>query len=145
MKSFYSVLVLCALLLSTQLQAGDFDWSVAFNAKAKSSGDLFLNKMTLRFGFSSGEIRRIHRLTGNPFHAYMIFRLAELSGKSLSVVLQAYQSHKDQGWGVMSKELGIRPGSPAFKQLKNSDDLFSISISGSTGKNKGAATNKKNK
>jgi hypothetical protein len=29
-----------------------------------------------------------------------------------------YQASKGKGWGVIAKELGIKPGSPAFHALK---------------------------
>lgn len=145
MRLFYTSLVLCLSLLSTQLPAADFGWTAGFNAKVESSGNLYLNKMTIRFGVSSGDVQRVHKLTKDPAHAYLIFRLAEISGKNFSVVLQTYQNHKNQGWGVMAKNLGIKPGSPAFKQLKQSDDLFSISIGGQSNSGKGSPNNKKKK
>jgi len=145
MRIVYTTIMLCITLLSTQLPAADFDWAVGFNAKAKSSGDQFLNQMTIRFGISSAEVQRVHGLTQNPAHAYLIFRLAEISGKSLSVVLQNYQNHQNRGWGVMAKNLGIKPGSKAFKQLKQSDDLFSVSLGGQLNSSKGPSTNNKKK
>jgi hypothetical protein len=38
--------------------------------------------------------------------------------KPLSVVMKEYDVNKDKGWGVMAKNLGIKPGSEAFHSLK---------------------------
>ena len=46
-----------------------------------------------------------------------------MSGNTTEAVIKKYQSGKDNGWGVLAKSLGIKPGSKEFKALKNGEDF----------------------
>lgn len=131
------------LLLPIHATAGDFDWAVSFNLHSTSAQ--FSKKMSARFGSNSSHLNLVLKSTKSHADVYIIFRLSEISGKSISTVLSLYQSHGSKGWGVLAKELGIKPGSAEFKRLKSSQDLFTISINllpgsadkkGKKGKNK---------
>jgi hypothetical protein len=50
---------------------------------------------------------------------YMAPEVAKISGKPIVEVVQSYKSNKGKGWGVIAKNLGIKPGSKEFKVLKN--------------------------
>jgi hypothetical protein len=52
-------------------------------------------------------------------------------------VVQTYQTHKGKGWGVIAKELGIKPGSREFHALKNGDLTFGETPGDGPGKGKG--------
>ena len=46
----------------------------------------------------------------------------KLIGRPCAFVVDAYEREsrgRGRGWGVLAKELGIRPGSAAFHELKN--------------------------
>ena len=49
---------------------------------------------------------------------YMTVELAKISEKSIDEVVTVFTKNKDKGWGVIAKELGIKPGSPEFHMLK---------------------------
>lgn len=49
---------------------------------------------------------------------YMSLELAKITEKSIDQVIEVYQTNKTKGWGVIAKELGIKPGSPEFHALK---------------------------
>ena len=49
---------------------------------------------------------------------YMTVELAKITEKSVDEVVTVYTKNKDKGWGVIAKELGIKPGSPEFHALK---------------------------
>jgi hypothetical protein len=54
-----------------------------------------------------------------PFgDVYLSVWLASSMKKPLSVVVNEYGVNKDKGWGVVAKNLGIKPGSDAFHSLK---------------------------
>lgn len=135
MKLLKLLLTSVLLTLPFTATAGDFDWAVSFNLNSKSSPSLFLDKMSVRFGTDNSSLKLVLKSTNNHADAYIIFRLAEISNRPISSVLQVYQSHKGKGWGVMAKQLGIKPGSPAFKSLKDSQDLYAGS-KGKPGKKK---------
>ena len=57
-----------------------------------------------------------------PSDAYMVLRLAEMAKLPSARVMSEYKPGK--GWGVVAKNLGIKPGSPEFHALKGSQDLY---------------------
>jgi hypothetical protein len=55
----------------------------------------------------------------DPADVFMTLELGVLTGKPFEEIANVYKVKKDKGWGVIAKELGIKPGSPEFHQLKN--------------------------
>ena len=49
---------------------------------------------------------------------YMTVVLAKITEKSVDEVVAVYTKNKNKGWGVIAKELGIKPGSDEFHALK---------------------------
>ncbi|MDH5366521.1 MAG: hypothetical protein OEW67_06000 [Cyclobacteriaceae bacterium] len=64
-----------------------------------------LDYLSANVGMSAGDI-------------YMSLEVAKITRKNLDEVINVYSSNKDRGWGVIAKELGIKPGSPEFHALK---------------------------
>ncbi|GAA3579300.1 hypothetical protein [Snuella lapsa] len=62
--------------------------------------------MTVSLGMIPGEI-------------YFSLEVAKIARVSLDRVLTVYRTHKSRGGGVIAKELGIKPGSAEFHQLKH--------------------------
>lgn len=54
----------------------------------------------------------------NPAEVYFIAFLTKTTGKTVDEILSAVQANKGQGWGVIAKALGIKPGSKDFLELK---------------------------
>lgn len=50
---------------------------------------------------------------------YLALEIAKLTKKPVDDVVKVYQKNKTKGWGVIAKELGIKPGSPEFHALKD--------------------------
>lgn len=59
-----------------------------------------------------------------PADVYMMGTLAQLSGKSFADVARTYEANRGQGWGNVARQLGIKPGSAQFHQLKNGGNVF---------------------
>lgn len=59
-----------------------------------------------------------------PADVYMIGELSQLSGRSFTDVASTFDSNRGRGWGAMAKELGIKPGSAQFHQLKSGTTVF---------------------
>ena len=53
-----------------------------------------------------------------PWDVFMMAHISILSGKPVSAVHEEYKRSKGQRWGVIAKEMGIKPGSGAFHNLK---------------------------
>jgi hypothetical protein len=50
---------------------------------------------------------------------FMSYEIAVLTKKKVDDVVSNYEKNKGKGWGVIAKEMGIKPGSPEFHELKN--------------------------
>ena len=123
MKKLMVVSLIWLASLSTPANAADFDWTVAFNAKYQLASDQFFDRMAVRFSMSNDGISTVVSASKDYADAYIIFRLAEISEKPVDRVMDLYQGRKGNGWGVLAKQLGIKPGSDAFKALKAGHDL----------------------
>lgn len=44
--------------------------------------------------------------------------IADAVNKPIDAVVETYKGNKEKGWGVIAKEMGIKPGSPEFHALK---------------------------
>ncbi len=53
-----------------------------------------------------------------PADVFMIVHISVFSGKPLSSVRGEYERSKGEGWGVIAEKMGIKPGSTAFRNLK---------------------------
>lgn len=74
--------------------------------------------------------------------AFLVFQLGRMTGLPIEQVLGEYQTSHGQGWGVLAKSLGIKPGSAEFHQLKNADFDFSMHGPPSGNQGKGQGKNK---
>jgi hypothetical protein len=77
-----------------------------------------------------------------PGDAYMCLRVGQVASQPVEVVMKEYQAHKGKGWGVIAKNLGIKPGSKEFDTLKKGD-LNGYDSDSGRGKGKGKGKEKK--
>lgn len=107
---------------------------LAFSTAAWASLDLFMSNLNVQAradlpGFKAGiaaqfgvplpQVDAVFAQVAGPADAFMTFQLGQMANKPAPVVLQTYRASKSKGWGVMAKELGIKPGSAEFHALKN--------------------------
>jgi len=94
---------LVAIDANARLDFGAFrsDISIGYNVTEKK-----IDYLSAEIGMSAGDI-------------FMTVELAKITHKSIDQVVEVYNVHKGKGWGVMAKELGIKPGSPEFHALKD--------------------------
>jgi hypothetical protein len=134
MKNFnLTILILFMLIfVSTPASAADFDWMRDFNIQAQADPTGFRARLASRFRIGDAEISTVIGNLPHPADAYMALRLGEMSHHPPERVLDVYKANKGKGWGVMARELGIKPGSEEFKALKNGHD-FGDEYSGKKG------------
>lgn len=98
----------------------DFDLNLRnINVEAQQSLPAYYSSMRLSFGASSADVDRLLYHHGlSPADAFMAFRISIIIGKPIDHVVVYFHKHKAHGWGAVAKSLGIKPGSPAFHQLK---------------------------
>jgi len=89
------------------------------NASARVDLPGFKANLSTTFGVPVPRVEGLIATLGSPADAYFCLRIGQLSGRSIDVVSREFKAHGDKGWGVVAKNLGIKPGSKAFHELKN--------------------------
>ena len=123
------------------------------NIEAKADMGNFSAKLSLHYGVPKLEVDALIIDVGMlPADAYMTVRVAQLTNNPIDVVVEEYKAHRGKGWGVIAKNLGIKPGSSAERGsfLRNmikpgSKEFHALKTddSGTLGKGKGKAHKKK--
>ena len=124
MKKAFTICALLALLCLLAVPAlaeggelDDFVKSVSVRAEADSDG--FRTDLAARFRVPGTDVDVVLRAVNSPGDAYMCFRLAQVAHLSAEAVLREYRANRGKGWGVIAKNLGIKPGSREFHELKS--------------------------
>ena len=112
------------------------------NLNVQAEADLggFKARLSADFGVPAPEVEAIIRTVDRPADAYMCFRVAQVAKQPTEVVVREYKANKGKGWGVIAKNLGIKPGSKEFHELKKGD--FGDQKGKGPGKGKGKGHNK---
>jgi len=130
MKKFLSAttcLIFLALLVqgvafAQQAKTGDRkldSWLGKINERAKADPDGFIYQLSQKHNIPEEEIRQARERHNLSFgDTYMATALSRLSKRPVGVVAEDFNKNQGRGWGVMAMRLGIKPGSPAFKQMK---------------------------
>ncbi len=118
-KTLAALAFACALLVSVPAQAGGLDSFLAeIDVTAKADLGAFKADLRLSFNTSDREIDGLFRVMSEPSDVYMCLRVGELADQPIERVVTEHQKHKGQGWGVIAKNMGIKPGSAEFHALK---------------------------
>jgi len=114
-----AVALTLALLLPTSAFATGLDGFLGeINVSAKSDLGGFRADLSATFGVSSGEVDGLFKIFTSPADVYITLRIGEVADVKIARVVDQYRSNKGQGWGVIAKNLGIKPGSADFHALK---------------------------
>ena len=124
--------------------SGEFGWMRDFNIRAEANPMDFRARLEARFRIGDTEIKAVLRHVENPADGYMLFRLGEIAGQPIERVVEHYEADKGRGWGVLAKNLGIKPGSREFHALKEHQDLYGDN-GGDKSKGRGKGKGKKPK
>ena len=128
------------IILSTLLLASTVTW--ADDSSDFSSLDLFgvtpleynagnvdqawLDFMTARFSYLAVKQEPFVTMleaTGSYADTYLVYLIAEQSGKTDVEVAAVFKRNMTRGWGHVAKLIGVEPGSLDFKNLKTRRDL----------------------
>lgn len=118
------MILITLILFSSNSSAVDYDWMKDFNIKAGADLSGLKARLEARFQIGDAKIEAAIGSVDKPADAYMLLRLGEISNKPIEQVIEEYKVQKDKGWGVLAKGLGIKPGSKAFHDLKQGQDLY---------------------
>ena len=86
----------------------------------------------------------VYKVQMVPADVVMTVLIAKLLGIDVDVVVNKYKARRGKGWGVIAKELGIKPGSKEFHALKNGA-FGELEKAKGKGKDKGKNKGKKGK
>jgi hypothetical protein len=116
---FFSIIGLSFFVLSPVLASSDLDsFITSLNVEARADLGAFKIRLSTQFGVPVPTVEAVIASVGAPGDAYMCFRVGQVASKPVEIVTKEYQAHKGQGWGVIAKNLGIKPGSKEFHALK---------------------------
>ncbi len=116
------LLALCTIPIPAAASLDSFLSSVNMQARADLPG--FSMKVSAQFGVPVPQVQVVLGRVATPADAFMVFQLGQMAHHPPELVLQTYQAHHGKGWGVIAKELGIKPGSREFHALKQGDLVF---------------------
>lgn len=148
MKRFIFFSLLLALLSPLAAFAGGLeDFLSKVNVQARVDLPGFSAQISNQFGVPLPQVQAIVQTVREPADAFMVFQLGQFSGRQPERVMDVYSRNRGKGWGVIAKELGIKPGSAEFHALKNGNLHFTGAPTGSgdspgKGKGKGKGHNK---
>ncbi|WP_333803148.1 hypothetical protein [Sulfurospirillum sp.] len=111
------------ILSSSALLAADFDWIVSLNVRSHEDPYSYRYGLADRFGYREPDVMVILSSVYAPADAYMIFRLAELSGRTPEYILRVYRERRNRGWGDIAYNLGVRLDSNEYIELRERHDL----------------------
>lgn len=113
-----------ALQMNAQINfnTGNVDMDKELNEVNKTAlTDMTSFKTDLANTFKTFGIEQINKVLQKvtaPAEALMVFEIQRITKKPLDAVLTSYDKNKSKGWGAIAKDLGIKPGSAEFHQLK---------------------------
>jgi len=89
------------------------------NKRAEAEPDVFIRQLSQKHNIPEEEIRQAkerHSLSYGD--TYMATAISRISKRPIGVVAEEYKQNQGKGWGVMAMNMGIKPGSSEFKQMK---------------------------
>ena len=143
MKRITFVALTLGLFCGQAIAGGGLDGFLS-NVNVQARADLpgFSATVSAQFGVPVPQVQAILTRVDTPAEAFMVFQLGQMAHKQPEVVLQTYRTHRGKGWGVIAKELGIKPGSREFHALKNGDLVYGAAPGAAPSKGKGKGKGK---
>lgn len=125
MKMKSTLLMLLALLAGPVHAGGLEDFLSNVNAQARVDMNGFSAQVSTQFGVPQVKVRAVIGSVGDPGNAFLVFQLGQWAGLPPERVIEVYESNRGKGWGVIAKQLGIKPGSDEFHRLKSGNLQYS--------------------
>lgn len=140
-----STTLICIVALTHFAHADLNNFLADLNSKARADISGFNASLSAQFNVPLPQINSIMKTVKLPADAFMCFQLSQMTGIHIDKVVGAYERNNAKGWGVIAKDLGIKPGSPAFHALKQGDFVFDGKGKVKKKKGKGKSKGKKDK
>lgn len=116
------VLLICSVLVFGQVKFNtgsvEFDQDLGIiNANAKFDLKTFKLNTSVSHNLPIPKIEELLKIM-EPAEIILAKDVADAVNKPIDTVVASYKINKDKGWGVIAKEMGIKPGSPEFHALR---------------------------
>lgn len=143
MKRIVTALIVLTLFCGQAIAGGGLDGFLSnLNIEARADLPGFSARVSTQYGVPQAQVQAIITTVREPADAFMVFQLGQMTGYPPERVMRVYQSHRGKGWGVIAKDLGIKPGSPEFHALKRGDFALTGEPAGGPGKGHGKGKGK---
>lgn len=123
MKNFVSILILFIALpvFAQNFRTGDASLEAqlrTINTDARKNLRVFKTQISAEFSIP---VPKLDKMLGimQPAEVVLSLRIARIRGITVDRVIQSYKVNKNKGWGVIAKEMGIKPGSSQFHAMKS--------------------------
>lgn len=108
--------------LGFSAKTGDAEFDMFLNdvnMNAKADLKVFRTQISAEYKTTDNTIDEgLIKLKMEPAELFLSLEMAKLTKKEPAEVMKVYSANKKEGWGVIAKKLGIKPGSKEFKALK---------------------------
>jgi len=116
------ILALNGLDIEFKANTGDANFDIHLNDVniiAKAKIELFRTETAAEYKVSNSLMdEALIKLKMEPAELYLSLEMAKITKKEPAEVMKVYTQNKKEGWGVIAKKLGIKPGSNEFIGLK---------------------------
>src|SRR5688500_8734130 len=119
---FLFAVIVFNTVASAQYKTGDtiFDKGLSiFEEDAKKDPNLFSKDMATTYKVPETTVKTMTESGMKGGDIYMALETSKITKKPVDEVVKVYEANKGKGWGVILKEMGIKPGSPEFHAMKN--------------------------
>lgn len=123
---FALLLAVSTFILPSTLSASDFEWRLNLNLRSHSDPYGYRYGLVNRFAMDEADVMLILNRVYEPADAYMIFRLAEISGLSPEYILNVYYERRQYGWSDIALFLGIRSDRHDLIILRERHDMRDV-------------------
>ncbi len=143
MKRLITALLAVVLFSGHAAAAGGLDGFLgSLNVQARADLPGFSARVGAQFGVPQAQVMATIGAVSTPADAFMVYQLGQMTHLPPAQVVQVYQGNRGKGWGVIAKQLGIKPGSPEFHALKRGDFALTGTPGGGKGKGHGKGKGK---
>ncbi|ASS47866.1 MAG: hypothetical protein A3E30_16915 [Fluviicola sp. RIFCSPHIGHO2_12_FULL_43_24] len=88
------------------------------NTEAKKDLEQFKTDVSKKYSTTIDKIEALINLGMQAADIIMAHEVSAIVLRPVDDVVACYEKNKGKGWGVIAKEMGIKPGSAEFHQLK---------------------------
>jgi hypothetical protein len=105
---------------NTQTGNSEINKSVeVLDETAKSNVRDYAKKLSRKYNVSEETADWVlKKVEMSPKDADMTLKVSQVANQPVEEVVKEYEANKGKGWGVIAKNLGIKPGSKEFHELK---------------------------